>query len=463
MKPLLKLNDPQIFSSGLWIDTPKNQPSLWKAGENVLFSDGSIEKSKGYSIDFVSNSTDQPITGLETANANGVNRLYLGLGEYLVRIDDGVASEIGTVASDTGIWSLESFGTWLLATNNVDAPVIWKNAGGLLVWPTVPFPRARLVKKLEVFPVLFHGQEAAWPSYNNPEDFVPGPGKRAGQFFIRDLDGDIMAAEPLGDALVYYTQDMFGFMRFVGGEAAMSFKTQQAGGIGAVGPHAVVATGPFHFGLSRKGIWQSDGNSYSYIMRPKVAKWFESQINWLKALEVVGVHEEGDQRVSFFFECLDGVRRGLSYTYAGPSQGTWTILRMPVTAAATQGGNFLQVPVGLGTVQGRLNFGDNAGPAGLPASLLSAPLDVGSTDRFKRWQMLELHYELNGTLEYRVGYSNTYKGAPDWTAWDEVANQNWLQDRESVFITVELRSSAFGTSWKLTGMELYGEVVGQNR
>lgn len=460
MKPLLKINEPARFSAGIWTDPPKNQPNLWVDGENVLFSDGVIEKSQGYTEE---QDYDAPVTGLAVANADGIKRIYVGAGPKVFKIDDGIETEIGTGFSALGQWDIEPFGTWALLTNNVDPPKIWKNAGQIVAWPTVPFARARIVKKIaDVFPVLFSGQEVAWPAYNNPEDFVPGPGKRAGQFFIRGLDGDVMAAEPLGDALVYYSQDMFGFMRFVGGEAAMSIVTHPGGGIGAVGPKAVVSAGAFHFGVSRKGIWQSDGNSFNYPMRPAVARWFNSQIDWLRGHEVVGVHHEAEEQVVFFFPCLDGVIRGLGYTYGGPAAGRWTKLRMPVTAYADQS-VFKGAVIGTGQSFGFYNSGDNAGPVALSSSLRSAPLDMGSTDRFKRWQMFELHYEANGLLEFRIGYSNEAKAEPEWTAWDAVALQNWLEDRESVFITVEFRSTGFGSDWKLSGMEFYGEVTGQNR
>lgn len=459
MLPLLKLNAPEVFSSGLWLDTPKNQPGLWKDGLNVQFSDGVIEKNRQPTTEFT---TDAMVTGLATADSGGTSRAYIGAGSKVILRSGSAHTEIGSGFSGIGEWDFEPFGTWLLATNNQNKPQIWKNTGLLVDWPTAPFPRARLVKKLDVFPVLVAGQEIAWPSYNNPEDFVPGPGKRAGQFFVRDLDGDIMAMEPLGDALVYYSQDMFGFMRFVGGEAAMSIKTRQGGGIGAVSTQAVVSTGTMHFGVSRKGLWQSDGNSFKYIARPAVARWFEANIDWLRANEVVTVHDETAQRVIFYFPTLDGGRKGLGYNYDGPAAGRWQKFQNGVTAFADQG-VFRAPLVGVGNRYGFFGV-VGADPTGeYPASLLSWPLDMGSTDRLKRWQMVEIHAEIGGVVEFRVGYSNFAKEEPDWQAWRSIQQENWLEDRESVFLSLEFRSTTSGATWKITGLEVYGQVVGKNK
>lgn len=460
MQPLLKLNDPAQFAAGMFADTPDNQPSLWRDADNVVFLDGQIEKSRGYAKEF---DLEEPATGMTTANISGVPRVYVGAGSKVYKRDGALPDQIGSGFHPNGIWSMVPFGTWLFATNNVNPPQIWKNTGVLVDWPTCPFPTAKIVRKLEVFPILFKGQEVAWPSYNDPEDFAPGPGKRAGLFFIRDLDGDVMAAEPLGEnMLIFYSNDQYGYMSFVGGETAMSIKVAASGGIGAVGPNAVAPCGRFHLGLGRKGIWMFDGNSWDYIMAPAVKKWFNSQIDWTKSATVSVLHEERDQAVSFFFECLDGTRKGLMFNYGGLMQGRWTKLNMPITAASDQ--SAFRYPL-IGTANSVSSFGNgsNMNGAAMPTRLLSAPLDMGSTDRLKRWQMFETHFKNNGPIEFRVGYSDSPAGAIEWTDWAQVQNENWLEDRESILISVEFRNQALGSTWSLSGMEFHGVVTGRRR
>src|SRR5690606_14450245 len=132
----------------------------------------------------------------------------------------------------------------------------------------------------------------------------------------------------------------------------------------------------------------------------------------------------------------DGVTRGLGYTYDGPAAGRWTKLEMNITASAEQS-TYTAPPVAADTIVGLYATGSNAGTAVLPTSLVTAPLDMGSADRAKRWQMLELHFDLGAALEFRVGYSDTLKAEPEWTDWRAAQHENWLEDFESIFLTVE--------------------------
>ena len=198
-------------------------------------------------------------------------------------------------------------------------------------------------------------------------------------------------------------------------------------------------------------------------MPPSVGRWFNSMIDWSKAETAAMVHDEQAQSVSLFFTCKDDVRRGLTYTYAGTMQGRWSKLEMPVFASAEQGAHNWPL-VGTSTGVSRFGMGNNLGTDPLPASLVSAPLDMGSTDTHKRWQMLEVHKDnVIGLFEFRVGYSNSVQEAPDWTDWAVVSKENWLEDRESILLTVEFRSLGLGATWRLTGMEIHGVVTGRRR
>ena len=462
MRPLLQIKDPQEFSSGLWPDRPKNQTALWKDGKNITFRDGKIF-SRG-SIGTLGD-LPYPIQEIGQAFVNGVRRIYLGTfnAVYVQNEPDLTATSIFGTSPPGCTWVFQPFGSWLLATNGVNKPKIWKNTGMMADWPTFPVAKARTIGKLEVFPVLFEGQVAYWPAFNNIEDFVPGPGKRAGEFFIRDLDGDVMACAPLRNTLVYYTQNMWGFMRFVGGELAMSFE-EGGTGIGAVSPYAVAYTNNFHFGISRKGIWQSDGSSFQYIAPPKINDWVLSNVDFEDFSSFVVYANERENMIEFFFMCKDGTRRGVGYDYQGPTQGTWTIFEETLTAASTQGA--FEYPI-VGYFDGKYGFRDQEDLEGSAWTLNTFPLDAGSLDRKKRWQNLQLTSIFPGAyMQARVGFSDNYNDEPDWLAWQDTDGTDLWFDRESVFITIQLRraSPALGdVRLGLSGIEVFGVGTGRKR
>lgn len=452
MLPAISIKTPEWLASGLWADPLPDQPALWRDGENVEFRDGEARKASGWAVQ---NTLSAPVTGLAQAYVDGQKRVYVGTDTELRMFLNGANSEIGRAADyNGGQWSMISWGTFLIATNDVDPPQIWKNTGQAEDWApdTIPFDRAAVVRRVSTFPMLFHGQRAAWPAYNNFEDFEPGPGKRAGEYFIRDIDSDVIAVEPLGESLVYYTANMAGFTTFVGGEGAFSFKTQQGAGVGAVSKNAVVVVGPLHYGMSRMGPWRFDGAVGQYIAKPQIGKWIEDQLDWTRADEVVAHHNQTNATVEFYFPCKDGVIRGVGHNY---KNGSWTKLKKPVAVALPQ--QVFGSPIaGIGNTWAFLGQGNNAGASALEATLRTAPLDAGASTRYKMWGSLEVGHTSNGLFQFRVGYLDRPDETPDWQEWETlVAGPNWLIERESVYIVVEFRSTALGADWRIGAIEIY--------
>lgn len=462
MNPLIELNDPQAIQSGLFPDLAPQQTALWRDGENLTFTDGSVEKCTGW--DVIETGRAYSISALAQSYSDGFRRVYQGAGtEVWMSTDLAPSIRLGSGFNAAGRWSLETYGNFAFATNNVETPQIYANGGAntMASWGNLgalgtPFLKARIVRKIYNFPMLFSGQRVVWPAYNDIYDFIPGPGKRAGDFFIRDLDSEVMAVEPIGTGLLFYSGDMWGYIAFVGGEAAMDIQVRGTG-IGAVGPSAVVPVGNFHYGVSRKGIWKTDGNVFDYVDRGIVNRWLNAHIDWTRKLEVVAQHNERLGQVEFYFPCLDNVVRGLGFKYAG--QTSWTKLKKPVTAASPQQ-ELLHPVVALGTSWALDDKGTEAGAAALASSLTTAAFNAGQANRFKRWDMVRVPRTGTGVVEVRFGYADTEDAAPDWTAWEELTRDNWLSGRESVYLTMDLRSTAANVSWRLGGVSAFGVLTG---
>ncbi len=99
----------------------------------------------------------------------------------------------------------------------------------------------------------------------------------------------------------------------------------------------------------------------------------------------------------------------------------------------------------------------------MESSLVSGPFDAGAINRYKWWDMVQLEIETDGLVEVRFGLHKlpTYgDDAEDrYTAWTPVARENYIQ-QESVFLTMELRSTEADTNWRLGGLVVKGEPAG---
>src|SRR6187399_3113089 len=120
------------LESGLFPSVDQASAPLWVDGENVEFRGGGVQSSQGYAI-----LASVPGTTLEMAQAynEGDQRIYLAVGNgvYLRSNLTGL-TPLGNFPA-VGFPFFETYGTFLLATNFVDPPMYWKNAGALIPWP----------------------------------------------------------------------------------------------------------------------------------------------------------------------------------------------------------------------------------------------------------------------------------------------------------------------------------------
>jgi hypothetical protein len=459
VKTLLDIQDPKMLMSGVWPSVAKNQAVLWRDSENVVFNDGSAEKLPGYTT---LGEADAPVTGLAQAYVEGQKRVYFGTAAKVGHVTDGVLSTIGTGFTG-GKWVLEPWGTWLLATNNDEPPQIWKNTGSLAEWApdTMPFARARLVKKLSNFPLVFSGQEVAWPHLLDIEDFTLGdPTKRGGKLFLRDLDSDVIAAAPLSQGLAFYTHNRMGILNFIGGTAVFG-QRMLLHGVGAAGRNCIVPVGPKHYGIGLDGLWVCDGNGFIYIDQPAVNRWFTEQVDPLWLDDAFSFHIKDRSLIVWVFRCKDALTRGLTFNY---SNNAWGPLRVGWTAGADQE-VFAESLVADGAKIGRFDLALDAGGSAIATSLRSSPIHVGAPTRTKQWDCVRVAREGSGTVEVRFGFSDTEAAEPIWTAWSTLLRDNYINattsPNVSVYLTIELRSSGAAVSWRLSGLTVYGEPRGE--
>ena len=451
----------------LHIPEPAARPGEDVNFSHIDFTEGAIEKSKGWTVEpgtTVGGQTYE-INALAQAAPETERRIYSGLGGAAysaLRVwDSGVGRDLGHAYAN-GQWSLETWGTWLLATNDVDPVQVWKGGvSGAAALAGVAVSRAKIVRKLANHVILYNtnlsGQEARWCSRSDPETWTATEATTAGDFTIRDLDGDIECVEPLGDALAFYTQDSMGLTQYVGAPFIFSH-TVRINGIGAVSSRAVAAVGKQHYGLSRKGFWRTDGFSLAYVDSPAVKRWFQSMVDWTLASKICVFHNEQLERVEWYFTDLSGNRLGIAYDYA---RNNWTKLKKPITAVIEQ--QVYNTPIAAtGTGFGFFPSGVNANGAALTANLSTTALDGGQKERFKRWDMLRVEYtERVGTVEVRFGFSDTSpeESSMDWSAWSSLARENWI-NRESIYLMVQFRWTGLDSKIRIGGLDILGEGAG---
>jgi hypothetical protein len=449
MQKLADINDGDMLQRGMFPDLPANQMELWRSGVNIEFGEKRVSKATGWTTTQAATGT---IRALAQAYIEGLRRIYYALDDKVYRWEYGVATQIGSGFGGMGYWNLEPFGAFLLATNDYDKPKVWKNAGVMVDLAGVRQPRFRLIKKHMNHVLGYYGQSVDWSAKSNPELWEPDDDNDAGGQFIRDLDSDIIAAQPLGAAFGIYSFDKLVLQQYTGDPLYFGFRLA-IDGVGAVSDSAIIPVGARHYGMGPKGVFMTDGVGHQYIDTPQIKKWILSHIDKQDARRTVGVHDEVKTTVKWWFPCNDDVIRGVSFNY---STQAWSILEQPVTAAT--GHEVYDSPiVASGDTWGFMT-GADMGNSAMPTSLLTFPFHGGDRGRFKLWDMLQTDLEGSG-LEVRFGFSDKPSAPPEWTAWQPLTYEHW-PNRDSVYITLEFRSTALGVDWSITGMSLHGELTG---
>jgi hypothetical protein len=440
MQTLLEVKEGQLLQSGIFPSLAPNQQALWRDAINVVFIDGRVETLRGRTLlhSFASN-----INAIVQANAEGERRAYVGLASGdLHYFSEGVSYRLGVIGAG-GNWSLDTWGDWLVATDNVHPVKVWKNNGpdGAVTLAGPDFVRAKIVRRfanvLLAYNTSLGGQSVSWSSLSNIEDWVSTDVNSAGNFYVRDLDGDIVAAETFGrSAVAFYTENTMGFTEFVGAPFYFTNKVRLTG-IGAVGRNAVCDANGKHYGA--------------------INRWLETNFDRTRGEEVSAFHDPARRSVLFAFPCKDGIFRELAFAYA-PTP-CWTKHKLDVRSASSRG-VFDQSLVGVGADLSLWDIGYADNGVALPTLLTSAFQNVGKRNMLKLWDMLQVDFELVGLVEIRFGFSEYPVDADiEWGAWAPLARENWI-GRESNYLVCEIRASALYGHWSISGMTVFGELTG---
>jgi hypothetical protein len=297
----------------------------------------------------------------------------------------------------------------------------------------------RLFKKHKNHMMGYFGQQVDWSHESDPDTWVPDVANSAGGQFIRDLDSDIIAACPLGPDFAIYSNDSMVLQRYVGSPFYFGFE-QAIDGIGAVSDSAILSVGNKNYGMSTKGFFVTDGISFRYIDNPQINKYVQGLFDATQGRLVVGLHDEQLECVKWWFPGSEGAIYGVGFFYnAAGGAGSWTILDQPVTAAASKK-VFTTAIIGTNTSIG-FQEGHNLGTLPMTAALETFPLDGGDRERYKLWDMYRADVVNSDGLEVRFGFSDRPQDAPEWTDWEPITYENYI-NRESVLLRIGLRSTA---------------------
>lgn len=494
------------LESGMWPGVHARQVPFWENVGNVEFRPGSMRKMLGWQnqairlvgqtgglntsavntfavnvgvigeFSFESIELGEPIRGIvQQLEGGGSPRVFFGTPEYLYSWEGGSPRAVGgpyigqvdqDAARPATVWSIQTWGNWLLASNGVDPVALYR---GEVFEPleTFPYGTAEVLLRRGPHMLAFglgegRSSEFAWCSDDDITDWTPLAENTAGDLLIREMSSEIVAAVPLGDRIVVYGRDEAYLVTYLGTPNIFGVRPLLRG-IGALSKNSVVEAGRVHFGLGRQGFWQSDGTQYTYIDDPAVRDYFQRGMNWSQSSKVCAWHNEDTGQVIWYFpwESSTEPNRGLAYDYR---RQVWSIFTFGRTSAIPRG--VFPYPIA-GTETGVLlyhNLGTDAEGEGLESFAQTAPLDLGNPSALKLITMLVLGAEklTPGGLQVSIGALQRLGEEPSWQGpfTVEQAHAPIYCNVSGRWVVLRFESSEPGVEWSLNTLSLYGAIVG---
>jgi len=456
---------------------PLDSP-FWADGRNVIFRANEVRKMPGW-VQLGSTALAAPIRGMGQLRdqVSGTQYLFYGYPTSLYAWNTVSSSLKGsgytgqvdeTVLADADLWSFAPWGRWMIATNGKDVPQILKLTDATPVFAPlagVTFSKARIMVSRANHMLAFNTSNGAnWMEWSNADDvetWVPTTVNSAGNLVLRDLESEIRAVVRLGDRLAVYGSDSMALVTFLGSPFYFGINPA-VNGIGAVGTNSVVAVGRRNYGLSKQGVFVTDGSQFDYIDDPAIRQWLRGRLNLNQLSKIVSYHDEANTQVVWYYPQGNGLEpsEGIGYDY---QRKAWTIYDFGRSAAIERQVFSFPIAGGTGGEIFAHDSGTDASGQALVPWVQSKPFDLGEPDLWKYIDQIKA--EATGTgLQIKLGFQERLDGAITWTTLASLGTGTVPIDvgLTGRFVTLYLTSTAVGQDWGFNGAEVLGAIAGRD-
>jgi hypothetical protein len=337
---------------GLTPDLKHQKSPLYRDGQNVVFEDNSIQPLPGRVL--VVDTGSEQITGVLQTTISGTRTLFAATPTKLYKwTEAGGLSEVGSGFTAGRLWAMIRWGTWVAATDGVNAPQIWKGATFAALDTDGQFTTAMTVLRWERF-ALWIGlsgdpNKIIWSDIDDIEDYVALSSNLSRDIPLRDLDSDLVAAALLGKYISIYTKSSMHVI--VPTQAPLVFvQGAKLSGIGAWGKATVVSVAAETFGFDPRGFWRSDGNSYERIDHDRIHDYVFNDLNTFYAHFSVSWYDARREMVWWSYPRAGATANNRSVGYNRIHQ-TWTI--SGIGYSSVDASNVFDNPIG-GDSDGKL-------------------------------------------------------------------------------------------------------------
>jgi len=378
-----------------------------------------------------------------------------------------LTAQVTEISSSTGAARIKitNFGS---GYNNSD--VLTASSGGLQIRLTAsdcPFTKVTAIDKSgpHILAINYnkanseHPYDVAWCDTDNPDTWIPASANAAGSLTLREASSPLKAIVPLGDAKAIYTEDQMFILQYTGAPYYFGYKTAFASGAGAVSPRSVVAVDSTNYGLSRRGLFVTDGSSVETIGDSEgINKYIRDNIAESEYAQVVAYHNKLNNEVIWSLP-INSTKptKQITYNY---SNNTFSI--ESIGASAAQISSVFDHDI-VGHPDGNVYFEDG-GQSNHATYGITKAHDLDNPYSIKEITSIRVGKIGEGNPLVEVGFAENINDDPTFLPEHSFyVNGSYADYKVRVsgrYLFLKISSDNNADSWEITNMEIKGRVRG---
>jgi len=303
-----------------------------------------------------------------------------------------------------------------------------------------------------------HPHDVAWCSADNPDDWVATSTNSAGSLTLREANSELRCIVPLGESKAIYTDDQMFILTYTGDPFYFGYQTAMTSGVGAVSPKSVVSVDRLNYGLSKKGLFMTDGNSVTILGEEEgINKYIKENISLNQYGLVNAFHYKDNNEVVWNLplgdtKCNTEVR----YNY---KTGVFTKRSRDNSAVAEAGVYEFAVS---GTSGGHFNF-ENISSDPRTVSAITKSHDLGDPSAVKEITSIRVGKLGSSNPKVEIGWANKVNDPPTFNpedsfyASEEYKEYNVRTSGRYLFLKI---SSDTAHDWEIFNIVVKGRTRG---
>ena len=304
-----------------------------------------------------------------------------------------------------------------------------------------------------------HPYDVSWCDTDNPDTWVAAANNAAGSLTLREASSPLKAIVPLGENKAIYTEDQMFILQYTGAPYYFGYSTAFASGAGAVSAKAVVAVDSMNYGLSRRGLFVTDGNSVSAIGDVEgINKYIRDNIASSEYPQVVAYHNKLNSEVIWSLHIADTKPNTPStYTY---SNKPFSIETIGASSPQISGVFDHDIPA---DPTGNVSFEDGANSSHSTFGITKAH-DLDDPYSIKEITSVRVGKIGNGSPLVEIGFAEDINAEPTFSPEHSFyVNGSYADYKVRVsgrYLFLKISSNNNADSWEITNLEIKGRVRG---